>query len=116
MGAQPERTRSPKLIKKGCDYQSQAFLFVRHPLNERPETAPSALSCKARIKSNMQLAVQSVSISQNEPNFCSRLEQLTALDWGVSGQPAGGVEFIEENVADQACAFESPYFCRTNPI
>jgi len=32
---------------------------------------------------------------QNEPNFCSRLEQLT-VSMRVSVQPAGSVEFIEE--------------------
>jgi hypothetical protein len=44
---------------------------------QRAESARSVASSTARSRHKMQLAVRSFRISQNEPNFCSRLEQLT---------------------------------------
>jgi hypothetical protein len=55
----------------------------------------------------MQLTVQSVRISQNEPNFCSRLEELTVLMWEFRDSQRGASNSSTRTVADQACAFES---------
>jgi len=67
------------------------------------------LSRKARIRSKMQPQFKSVRISQNEPNFSSRLEELTASMRECSGQPAGGgAEFIEQNLGGRGVRLRKP--------
>ena len=59
-------------------------------------------------RSHVDVATVDDWMLQNEPNFCSRLEQLT-VSMRVSVQPAGSVEFIEEKRwRTSACGLDCP--------
>jgi hypothetical protein len=72
------RSRRAQPKRSAARYPNSSASIAMSAVPQRAESARSVASCVARSRHKMQLAVCSFRISQNEPNFCSRLEQLTS--------------------------------------